>query len=98
LARIDGSEFLLLLSNIREEKTVIHLSEKLRIGMSAPVVVDGNSITLQISIGAALFPRDGESMEELLAHARAEFGLFGQGRKRIQTTSSNWIKLIKTSS
>ena len=98
LARIDGSEFLLLLSNIKEEKTVIHLSEKLRMGMGAPVTVDGNNITLQISIGASLFPRDGENMEELLAHARAEFGMFGQGRKRIQTTSSNWIKLIKTSS
>jgi diguanylate cyclase (GGDEF)-like protein/PAS domain S-box-containing protein len=96
LARVDGSEFLLLMPNIREENSVIHLSEKIRMGLTSPIVVDGNSITLQISIGAALFPRDGETPEALLQQAKNDFSALALGRKRVQMPGSNWIKLIKS--
>lgn len=96
LARIDGSEFLLLMPNIREENSVIHLSEKIRMGLTSPVVVDGKSINLQVSIGTSLFPRDGENTELLLRHAKTDFAAVAQGRKRLQVSNSNWIKLIKS--
>ncbi|MCU7812121.1 MAG: diguanylate cyclase [Candidatus Thiodiazotropha sp. (ex Notomyrtea botanica)] len=96
LARIDGSEFLLLLPNIREEQSVIHLSEKIRMALTYPVIVDGKSISLQITVGTSLFPRDGENTEGLLQHAKTDFSSLAKTRKRQQATSSNWIKLIKS--
>jgi diguanylate cyclase (GGDEF)-like protein/PAS domain S-box-containing protein len=98
LARIDGSEFLLLLPSIREESMVVPLSEKIRMGLTMPVVVDGKSISLRVSVGTALYPRDGEDNESLLHHARNDYSALAQGRKRQQTAvvGSNWIKLIKS--
>ncbi|MCU7843365.1 MAG: diguanylate cyclase [Candidatus Thiodiazotropha sp. (ex Monitilora ramsayi)] len=98
LARIDGSEFLLLLPNIREEKSVVHLAEKIRMALTYPVIVEGKSISLQITVGTALFPRDAKDTDGLLQHAKIDFGAMAQSRKRQQATatSSNWIKLIKS--
>jgi diguanylate cyclase (GGDEF)-like protein/PAS domain S-box-containing protein len=98
LARIDGSEFLLLLPNVRDEGVMVPLAEKIRAGLTEAVVVDGKSISLQISIGTGLFPRDGEDTESLLRQARSDYAAVAQGRKRLQSpmTGSNWIKLIKS--
>ena len=98
LARIDGSEFLLLLPNVREEEMLVPLAEKIRVGLTEAVVVDGKSISLQISVGTGLFPRDGGDTESILRQARSDYAAVAQGRKRQQPpiTGSNWIKLIKT--
>jgi diguanylate cyclase (GGDEF)-like protein/PAS domain S-box-containing protein len=98
LARIDGSEFLLLLPNIRDERTLVPLAEKIRLGLAQAVVVDGKNISLQVSVGTALFPRDGENPDALLRHAKNDYSALAQGRKRPQPpmAGSSWIKLIKT--
>ncbi len=98
LARIDGSEFLLLLPNIREEGTVVPLAEKIRMGLTLPVVVDGKSISLAVSVGTALSPRDGETPEALLRQAKNDYSALAQGRRRqpAPVANSNWIKLIKS--
>jgi diguanylate cyclase (GGDEF)-like protein/PAS domain S-box-containing protein len=96
LARIDGSEFLLLMPNIRDEETLIPLTEKIRAGLTEPVVVDGKSISLQVSIGAALFPRDSEESDHLMHQARNDGSVLAQAKRRQQVSGSNWIKLIKS--
>ncbi len=98
LARIDGSEFLLLLPNIRDEGAVVPLAEKVRMGLTLPVVVDGKSISLAVSVGTALSPRDGESEEALLRQAKNDYAALAQGRRRqlLPMANSNWIKLIKS--
>jgi diguanylate cyclase (GGDEF)-like protein/PAS domain S-box-containing protein len=98
LARIDGSEFLLLLPNVREEKSVVPLAEKIRMALTYPVVMEGKSITLEVSVGTALFPRDVKEGGALLQHARSGLSAaMAAGYKRQSTTSgSNWIKLIKS--
>jgi diguanylate cyclase (GGDEF)-like protein/PAS domain S-box-containing protein len=100
LARIDGSEFLLLLPNIREESVLAPLAEKIHEGMTQPVVVDGKSIALRVSVGTALYPRDGEEVDTLLRQAKTAHTAMAPGRMREQApvANANWVKLLKTQS
>jgi diguanylate cyclase (GGDEF)-like protein/PAS domain S-box-containing protein len=97
LARVDGSEFLLLLPNIRDESTIVPMAEKIRVGLTQAVVVDGKSISVQVSVGTALFPRDGETTDALLREAKNHSSVPAQSGERQQPAvdSSNWIKLIE---
>jgi diguanylate cyclase (GGDEF)-like protein len=96
LSRIDGSEFALLLPHIQDEKSVIHISEKLRIGLMNPIEVDGRNITLDLTFGSSVFPKDGQSGEELLRYAQTSHGFNPQSKQRHLLQTSNWIKLIKS--
>ncbi len=96
VSRIDGSEFALLLPHIQDERSVIHISEKLRIGLIHPIEVNGLSITLDLSIGSAVFPGDGERSEELLRHVQTSHTFGPLSLQRYPMQASNWIKLIKT--
>ncbi|MEL0586445.1 MAG: diguanylate cyclase [Candidatus Thiodiazotropha sp. (ex. Lucinoma kazani)] len=96
LSRIDGSEFVLLLPHIENEKSVIHISEKIRIGLSNPIEVNGRSISLDLTIGTSVFPTDAENSEELLRHAQTSHGFHPLSKQRHLLQTSNWIKLIKS--
>jgi diguanylate cyclase (GGDEF)-like protein len=96
ISRIDGSEFALLLPHVHDEKSVIHISEKLRIGLSGQIDVNGGNITLDLSIGSSVFPQHGESSEELLRHAQTSHGFHPQSKQRHLLQTSNWVKLIKS--
>ncbi|MBT2971975.1 MAG: diguanylate cyclase [Candidatus Thiodiazotropha sp. (ex Ctena orbiculata)] len=96
LSRIDGSEFALLLPHIQDGKSVVHISEKLRIGLSNPIEVTDRSISLDLTIGSAAFPSDGDNSEDLLRHAQTSHGFHPLSKQRHLLQTSNWIKLIKT--
>jgi diguanylate cyclase (GGDEF)-like protein/PAS domain S-box-containing protein len=96
LSRIDGSEFALLLPHIQDEKSVIHISEKLRIGLSTPIEVNGRNITLDLTMGSSVFPKDGESSEDLIRHAQTSHAFHPQSKQRHLLQTSNWVKLIKS--
>ncbi|MCU7863997.1 MAG: GGDEF domain-containing protein, partial [Candidatus Thiodiazotropha sp. (ex Lucinoma borealis)] len=96
LSRIDGSEFVLLLPHIENEKSVIHISEKIRIGLSNPIEVNGRSISLDLTIGTSVFPTDAENSEDLLRHAQTSHGFHPLSKQRHLLQTSNWIKLIKS--
>lgn len=96
LSRIDGSEFALLLPHIQDEKSVIHISEKLRIGLTNPIEVNGRHISLDLTIGSSVYPKEGESGDELLRHAQTSHGFNPQTKQRHLLQTSNWIKLIKS--
>jgi diguanylate cyclase (GGDEF)-like protein/PAS domain S-box-containing protein len=98
LARVDGSEFAVLLSHIKQEKSAIHISEKIRAGLSNSLVVDSQTFSPQLSIGSSVYPKDAQSSEELLRFAQANHGINLQAKQRHLMQNSNWIKLIKNQS
>jgi diguanylate cyclase len=69
VSRRSGDEFLLLMLEAKDEDTVAGFAQKIVENISAPCEVKGIQLTVNPSIGIAIYPEDGESAEELLKHA-----------------------------
>lgn len=70
LARLGGDEFAILLAPVREgepEKAARRVLERLAV----PFRIRGRRVRVSASIGVALFPDDGETLDALLSHADA---------------------------
>ncbi|MCU7924000.1 MAG: diguanylate cyclase [Candidatus Thiodiazotropha sp. (ex Dulcina madagascariensis)] len=96
LSRIDGSEFALLLPHVENEKSVTHISEKIRIEIAKPIEVNGRNIILDLTIGSSVFPSDAQTSDDLLRHAQTSHGFHPQSKQRHLLQTSNWVKLIKS--
>jgi diguanylate cyclase (GGDEF)-like protein/PAS domain S-box-containing protein len=71
VARLGGDEFGILLPEIRSREDVLHAVERMRVAIEEPVALQGLSVSLEASIGIALYPDDGEDAENLLRCADA---------------------------
>lgn len=84
LARLGGDEFaVVLLHTDAQEARVIaeHILEEVR---NNTIVAGGQPVGVTASVGVALFPQDGATVEELLAHADiALYQAKGSGRNRV---------------
>lgn len=83
-ARYGGEEFAVIVPNI-EVATLTVIAERIRAGVEAlPAPPDGSRVT--VSIGAALFPADGKTAEELF-HVADErlYQAKREGRNRVVT-------------
>ncbi|MBC2656007.1 EAL domain-containing protein [Pseudomonas sp. MSSRFD41] len=67
-ARITSSEFLLLLENT-ELTGAIAMADRLHGLLSRPQLIQGDEVRLQICVGVAVYPADGQSAEELISRA-----------------------------
>lgn len=84
VARYGGDEFVIVLEEVASEELARQIAMKL-VGVAAePVPMpSGKSISATVSIGMAIFPRDGDSAEALLRQAdTAMFGAKAAGRNR----------------
>jgi diguanylate cyclase (GGDEF)-like protein len=68
--RIGGDEFAVLV-NFNDETEIEAIAQRLLSKIAAPMIFDAIEVRLRASLGIAMFPRDGTSAEELLAHADA---------------------------
>jgi predicted signal transduction protein with EAL and GGDEF domain len=68
--RIGGDEFAVLVS-FNEGAELESIAQRLLHAISAPMVFDGIQLHITASVGIAIFPEDGASPEDLLAHADA---------------------------
>jgi len=68
VARIGGDEFVVLLEGLHSRDELAAIAEKCRAAVEGPVVVDGETILLSVSVGAVLAGQD-ESADEVLARA-----------------------------
>jgi len=71
VARVGADEFVVVLSGLVDEETSISLGNRLIQAMDERISMDGQQFTVGASIGLALFPVDGETVDELLRNAEA---------------------------
>ncbi|KKO44616.1 diguanylate cyclase [Arsukibacterium ikkense] len=68
-ARFGGDEFVILLEQVSSEATAMQLAENIRLLLCQPYVIDGQQLTINPSIGIALYPEHGSSQKELILNA-----------------------------
>ncbi len=71
VCRYGGDEFVVLLPRLSDVGDTIRVSEMIRRRLAAPYCIDGRSLRLTAAIGAAVYPRDGDSAQVLLHGADA---------------------------
>jgi len=71
VARWGGDEFVILLNQLSLEENITGIVVKILERLSQPFYFDGLTLYVTPSIGISVFPKDGLTAEELLAHADA---------------------------
>ncbi|HEY3597498.1 MAG TPA: EAL domain-containing protein [Paraburkholderia sp.] len=69
VARHGGDEFVIVVTDTTDEQSLIALMERVRAAISEPVWLDGTELYVGCSMGASLFPQDGEDAETLTKKA-----------------------------
>ena len=69
LARLGGDEFTIILPNIHDEKEPIKVVKRLLKKLAKPIKVNGKDFYVQVSIGIAIYPNDGETTDMVLNNA-----------------------------
>jgi diguanylate cyclase (GGDEF)-like protein/PAS domain S-box-containing protein len=71
VARVGGDEFVVLLPNLDHARDVQDVAGKISQILSAPFDLQGQTISISASIGAAVFPDHGDSADSLCRYADA---------------------------
>ncbi len=69
VARLGGDEFLVLAPDVGSEVQVEKIAERLMRAVSEPQDLNGRKVVAHCSVGIALFPDNGDSVETLMANA-----------------------------
>ncbi len=67
--RLGGDEFGVVLSNGADSETVHTVAQRIIAGLSQPYLVDHHTLYIGASVGSAIGPRDGATVETLLRNA-----------------------------
>ena len=71
VARLGGDEFLIVLTNIESERDTKRIAGSVLAAMRTPVMVKRQAVTILPSIGIAMYPLHGDSMDALIRCADA---------------------------
>ncbi|PTQ82192.1 EAL domain-containing protein [Nitrosomonas ureae] len=69
VARHGGDEFTIVASDLEDSENVLAVLHKLHTAFERPVIVSSQEIYITFSIGIAIYPHDGDQIEDLLHHA-----------------------------
>lgn len=69
VARAGGDEFIIIASDIRQERDADLVCENIRAAFKGQFFVAGVPYTISASVGTAIYPRDGETSDNLLMRA-----------------------------
>jgi diguanylate cyclase (GGDEF)-like protein len=69
VARLGGDEFCIIIDNISDDNDVIEVASRCLLKITQPLSLDQHQIIPSISIGIAVFPRDGLNESELIKAA-----------------------------
>ncbi|WP_255593203.1 bifunctional diguanylate cyclase/phosphodiesterase [Acidovorax sp. sic0104] len=97
LARWGGDEFLILLTSARIREDLDALHERISVAMAAPLAIAGAQLRVTSSIGVALYPQDGESIEILLRNADlAMYAAKERGRNALAYFDRHMAETVRT--
>ena len=69
VSRLGGDEFVILIGDLQDDETVSTVATKVLEITRQPFEADGNTLTISVSIGIAVFPADGKDFDTLLKKA-----------------------------
>jgi diguanylate cyclase (GGDEF)-like protein len=81
VARVGGDEFVSVLANARDRQDIEAASRKILDECRKPFVVDGRDCHLGISMGIAVFPDNGSSIEQIIGAADTAMYMVKRERK-----------------
>jgi len=85
VARVGGDEFTILLPEITRVEDMTTVADKVMQAFASPFVLEERELALTVSIGASLYPYDGEGAETLVKNADAAmYRAKEQGRANCQ--------------
>ncbi len=85
VARLGGDEFVVLLCNLRGTEDTAIVAERILDACARPIVVGDNVFQISASVGVAVWPTDGQSVNELLQNAdMAMYSSKGEGRNTMR--------------
>lgn len=71
IARLGGDEFAVVLEDVSSAADVSLIAEKMLKSISAPMLLSEQQVSVEASIGAAVYPEDGQEFPELVEYARS---------------------------
>jgi diguanylate cyclase (GGDEF)-like protein/PAS domain S-box-containing protein len=85
LARLGGDEFILLLPDLADADDAVFVAEKCVDVLRLPAVIGGHELHVTPSIGIAVFPQDGQTLDALVKNAdTAMYAAKDAGRNTFQ--------------
>ncbi len=81
VGRLGGDEFVALLPEVTDERDAERVAERVLDALREPIFVGGQECFVTASVGIAIYPRDGQSMADLLRNSDvAMYAVKSQGR------------------
>ena len=71
VCRQGGDEFIILLAEIETPEDAARVAEKVLAALAEPLLVDGQTLQVAVSIGISVYPVDGEEADTIIQHADA---------------------------
>jgi diguanylate cyclase (GGDEF)-like protein/PAS domain S-box-containing protein len=89
LARLGGDEFTVLLTNLHDVQDAGKVARRMLDALAKPFSINGHEIFVTVSVGIAIFPADGDSVDTLLKNSdSAMYHAKEQGRNNFQFYSN----------
>ncbi len=98
VARLGGDEFIVVMSDLASEDAVARVAQKIQAALAPPMAIAPHPIHCTASLGLAVFPRDGDSADDLLKNVetamyRAKHG--GRGTFRFYAAEMNAASVLR---
>jgi diguanylate cyclase (GGDEF)-like protein/PAS domain S-box-containing protein len=85
VSRLGGDEFVIVVESLQDQEDAASIANKVHKAFEQPILVDGRVLHASASIGIAVYPADGESVEVLMQNAdTAMYQAKAQGRNTYQ--------------
>jgi diguanylate cyclase (GGDEF)-like protein/PAS domain S-box-containing protein len=93
VARLGGDEFTVVIEQIVDQHDTVVVWEKVAAALSRPVSIGGRDVFVGASVGISMFPKDGDTAEDLLQHAdTAMYEAKKEGKNRYRFYSADMTR------